>query len=254
MFSVNTKQVHFVRIAVLALFLISTACHSILVPQRNTVTQTKIDTNIKEDPAIKAFYLPYKQSLDSQMNAVLVNSSVEMQKGSGESVLSNFFSDAIASTCKSRGVNFDFAMPTTNGGIRTSLPKGAIKRQNVFELMPFENELVVLYLDGSSVKKLLDFIIDKGGQPVSGIRIAAKDGKVTSVTINNIAFDETKTYRVLTSDYLANGGDGIEAFKEARKRESLAIKVRDAIIEYMRTENAAGRTLNPIVDGRLKIE
>lgn len=222
--------------------------------QKNVVSQVKIDTTIAEDKSIKAFYEPYKKSLDSQMNAVLVYSEVEMQKANSENALSNFFSDAISSTCKKRGNNFDFAMPSTNGGIRTSLPKGAIKLQNAFELMPFENELVILYLDGSSVKKLVQFIVDKGGQPVSGIRIESQKGNIINININNLPFDENKTYRVLTSDYLANGGDGIIAFKEARKRENTSIKVRDAIIEFMRDENAAGRKLNSNIDGRLKIE
>ena len=97
--------------------LLASACSTTLIPQRNAVTQTKIDTSIKEDEAIKAFYKSYKLSLDSQMNETIAYSEVEMQKGSSESILSNFFSDAIASTCKSKGINFDFAMPTTNGGI-----------------------------------------------------------------------------------------------------------------------------------------
>jgi 2',3'-cyclic-nucleotide 2'-phosphodiesterase (5'-nucleotidase family) len=120
--------------------------------------------------------------------------------------------------------------------------------------MPFENELVVLYLNASSVEKLAKFIVEKGGQPVSSIIIEGRKDSVVSILINNQKLDKLKTYRVLTSDYLANGGDGILAFKEAVKRDNLNIKVRDAIIEYMRAENTAGRTLNPRLDGRVKIE
>lgn len=246
------KRISSFGIAVLVVFL--SACSTQLVQQRNVLSQVKIDTSIKEDPAITQFYSTYKRSLDSQMNSVLVESEIEMQKGNGENVLANFFSDAIANTCTRKGIAFDFAMPTTNGGIRTSLPKGNIKLQNAFELMPFENELVVLYLDGSSVTKLVQFIVEKGGQPVSGIRIEANKNQISSISINNKAFDESKMYRVLTSDYLANGGDGIIAFKESKKRESTNIKVRDAIIDYMRFEQAAGRKLNSSIDGRLKIE
>lgn len=253
MFLVNIKKYNLSWV-ILLLALSITACKSTLYPKENRVTQSKIDTSILEDPQIKAFYAPYKKALDSQMNSVLVISSIELQKQAGESALSNFFADAVSSTCKSKNFNFDFAMPTTNGGIRTSLPKGEIKLQNAFELMPFENELVILYLDGSSVRKLVQFIVDKQGQPISGIKIEAKDGQILNININNTVFDESKTYRVLTSDYLANGGDGIDAFKEARKRESTNIKVRDAIIAFMRSEKAAGRSLNPTIDGRLNIK
>ncbi len=243
---------NFFLIASLALIL--AGCSTQLVQQKNVPSQVKVDTSIKEDLAIKQFYSSYKRTLDSQMNSVLVESEIEMQKVNGENILANFFSDAIANTCIRKGVQFDFAMPTTNGGIRTSIPKGKIKLQNAFELMPFENELVVLYLDGSAVNKLAQFIVEKGGQPVSGIRIEANKSQISSISINNKAFDESKMYRVLTSDYLANGGDGILAFKEAKKREETGIKVRDAIIEYMRFEQASGRKLNSSIDGRLKIE
>ena len=242
----------FLLIAVIPFLL--AACSTQLVQQKNVPSQVKIDTNLKEDPAITQFYSSYKRTLDSQMNSVLVQSEIDMQKGNGENVLANFFSDAIVNTCSRKGIVFDFAMPTTNGGIRTSIPKGNIRLQNAFELMPFENELVVLYLDGSAVTKLVQFIIEKGGQPVSGIRIEATKNQISSISINNKAFDESKLYRVLTSDYLANGGDGIVAFKEARRREETGIKVRDAIIDYMRFENASGRKLNSSIDGRLKIE
>ncbi len=238
----------------LALLLSLQACKTSLIQNSQTASQTKVDSTLKADDAILKYYEPYKLALDSQMSAVLVVSTIELSKGQPESILSNLFSDAIAATCRSRNAVFDFALPTTNGGIRTNLPKGDITLRNAFELMPFENELVVLYLNANSVQKLVKFIIDKGGQPVSGIKINAIKDSVTSVLINNQPIDPTKTYRVLTSDYLANGGDGIIAFKEALKKDNLNIKVRDAIIEYMRSENSAGRTLNSTLDGRIKIE
>ncbi len=245
------------RMKIIIAIILTTAiqsCKTNFIQSRNTISQTKLDSTIKADESILKYYEPYKHSLDSQMSAVLVVSSVELTKGQPESNLSNLFSDAIASTCRSHNAVFDFALPTTNGGIRTNLPKGAITLRSAFELMPFENELVILYLNANSVQKLAKFIVDKGGQPVSGIKITAIKDSVTSILINNQPIDPAKTYRVLTSDYLANGGDGIVAFKEALKRDNLNIKVRDAIIEYMRAENSAGRTLNPTLDGRIKIE
>lgn len=246
----SLKKLVFISVFSVLIF----SCKTVLVRSSNNITQTKIDSNVKADESILKFYAPYKKSLDSQMSSVLVYSSVELTKGQPESNLSNLFSDAIANTCRNHKVIFDFAIPTTNGGIRTNLPKGPITLRTAFELMPFENELVVLYLNAASVKSLVKFIVEKGGQPVSGIRIEANKDSIINISINNQALDPSKTYRVLTSDYLANGGDGILAFKEAIKRDNLNIKVRDAIIEYMKAEHSAGRTLNPTLDGRIKIE
>lgn len=253
MYSVNINR-RFSVLVIGVILITFQSCHTTLVLKNDKISQTKIDTSLREDQEIVDFYKPFKVRLDSQMSSVLVYSSVELTKGQPESNLSNFFSDAIASTCRSRNIVFDFAMPTTNGGIRTNLPKGPITLRNAFELMPFENELVVLFLNGTSVQKLAKFIVEKGGQPISGIKIHAIKDSIVSLSINNQSLEANKTYRVLTSDYLANGGDGINAFKEAIKRDNLNVKVRDAIIEYMRTEHAAGRALNPTTDGRIKIE
>lgn len=230
------------------------ACKSKLSLNNTKVSQMKVDSTLNADTAILNYYASYKRSLDSQMSAVLVYSEIELTKSQPESSLSNFFSDAITNTCKSKNIVFDFALPSTNGGIRTSLPKGAITRRHAFELMPFENELVVLTLKAESVEKLVQYIVDKGGQPVSEIKIAAKKGEKPSFKIAGKEFDNARYYRVLTSDYLANGGDGIDAFKEALKRESTNIKVRDAIIEYMISENKMGRIINAKKDGRIIIE
>lgn len=233
---------------------LSISCKTSLNLSNTKVSQVKIDSNLKADTAILNFYAPYKRSLDSQMSAVLVYSDIELTKSQPESALSNFFSDAITNTCKSNNIAFDFALPSTNGGIRTSLPKGAITRRHAFELMPFENELVVLTLKAESVEKLVQYIVDKGGQPVSDIQIIAKKSAKPVFKIAGKEFVNSGYYRVLTSDYLANGGDGIDAFKEAVKRENTNIKVRDAIIDYMIYVNKSGKTLIPQKDGRIIIE
>lgn len=253
MFLENIKMKK-IKIVLLASGLFLLACKSSLQLSSVKPSQLKIDSALVEDEQIKNFYAPYKRSLDSQMNAVLNVSEIELQKSQPESPLSNFFADAVASTCRAKGIDFDFGLPSTNGGIRTSLPKGEITRRHLFELMPFENEVVVLTLKAESVQKLLEYIVEKGGQPLTGIQIyVAKNGSIKA-SINGQELKSTGVYKVLTSDYLANGGDGIDAFKEAVKRESTNIKVRDAIIDYVIAEKKMDRTLNPKKDGRIIIE
>lgn len=238
----------------LALSVLLSACSKKLYVSNHTTGQVKVNAELPADSAMLRFYEPYKRSLDSQLNRVIGFSEVEMSKEQPESNLSNFFSDAIASSASAAGVQFDFAMPTTNGGIRTSLPKGAIRLSNIFELMPFENELVVLELSGDKVRELAQFIVDKGGQPVARIRIAAVDKLISSIEINGQKLDPSRTYKVLTSDYLAGGGDGISAFTEPVTKTTLSIKVRDAIITYIESETKNGRNLNPTTDGRIIIK
>jgi len=212
-----------------------------------------INNNLAADSAVIKTYLPYKQQLDAEMNQVLGYSEVAMIKSNDlpETVLGNFFSDAILQQALKYDPTIDFSMPSTKGGIRVDVPKGAIKLSNIFELMPFENELVAFTLKGTDVQELINFIAASNGQPIAGIRLKIVDKKPVDVFIQGKAFDPQKTYRVLTSDYIAGGGDNALGFKNPIEKKVLGLKVRDALINYVKETQAAGKTLNPKLDGRI---
>lgn len=198
---------------------------------------------------------PYKEKLNTEMNQVLVYSVSSLEKGKPESKLGNMVADAclyIASEkyISSDGKGIDFCI-LNNGGLRSSLPEGAITKKNIFELMPFENELVVLTLNGTSLNKLLEYISSSGGVPVSGIRLKISNGNYEAVEIRNQPFDSLKTYKVVTSDYLAKGGDAMKMFEEKNNSEKINIKVRDAIMLYLTGITSKNEKLNMQLDGRI---
>lgn len=212
-----------------------------------------INQEITADSSIIKTYLPYKKQLDQEMGQILGYAEFPLIKNSEvpETLLGNFFADAVLQQALKYDPTIDFAMPSTKGGIRVDLPKGAITRSNIFELMPFENELIVFTLKGTDVQELVNFIAASNGQPVAGIRLKIVDKKPMEVTIGNKAFDPDKTYRVLTSDYIAGGGDNALGFKNPVAKNILGLKVRDALINYVRETKAAGKTINPKLDGRI---
>src|SRR5690606_27826967 len=104
----------------------------------------------------------------------------------------------------------------------------------------------------AQMRMLAQYIIDKGGQPVSGIRITAINTTLTDLTIGGEQLNESKLYNVITSDYLAGGGDDVNAFKGV-EHTRLSLKVRDAIQMYIEEESKQGRIINPEIDGRINI-
>ena len=142
-------------------------------------TEYVINKDVAADSTIIKAYLPYKKQLDGEMNQVLGYSQVLMTKNNElpETLLSNFFSDAILQQALKYDPTIDFAMPSTKGGIRVDVPKGAIRLSNIFELMPFENELLAFTLKGSDVQQLLNFIAVTNGQPIAGLRLKIVDKK-----------------------------------------------------------------------------
>ena len=63
---------------------------------------------------------------------------------------------------------------------------------------------------------------------------------------NNFTFQNNKKLKILTSDYLANGGDNMFFFKK-KTQKKLNIKLRDVIIKYCKSK----QIINSKIDERL---
>jgi 2',3'-cyclic-nucleotide 2'-phosphodiesterase (5'-nucleotidase family) len=207
-----------------------------------------------EDASLDSMIVPYRNKLNAQMSEVLIESVSPIDKGQPESRLGNFVADACFETALEIYKADDGAMPDfcvlNNGGLRSMLPKGPVTRKHVFELMPFENELVILTMDGKDVRSLLEYIVSKGGVPVSNLKMSLS-ADVATATIGGVLFNESQKYKVVTSDYLANGGDAMYIFAKNIRTELLQLKVRDAIIRCMENKNKKNLMLNPVADGRI---
>jgi 2',3'-cyclic-nucleotide 2'-phosphodiesterase (5'-nucleotidase family) len=196
------------------------------------------------DSTVLAVINPYQNGIESQMKEVLCVSEMEMNKGKPESLLGNFVTDL----CLNYADAHVCVMNT--GGLRSSLPKGNITRGDIYTLMPFENELVVLELDIESFKGLVDYITKRGGEPFSGMTLKASskgyDIKEVSRMEDFFDFNKGDKIRVLTSDYLANGGDKMWFFKD-KEQIKVGIKLRDAIIDHCSKSD----TISSKLDNRL---
>lgn len=231
------------------------ACGSGYQLVRSGRTDYSINKEIAADSAIIKTYLPYKTKMDAEMNRVIGHSAVLMSKKSSdtlpESLLSNFFTDAVMQQALKIDPAIDFAMPSTKGGLRVDLPKGDITVANIFELMPFENQLFVFTLKGSDMQRLLNFIAVSNGEPVAKLKMKIVDHKPDDVWINGNKFDVSKSYRVLTTDYISGGGDGTQGFENQIDKKTLGLKVRDALLNYVKESQAAGKLINSKLDGRI---
>jgi 2',3'-cyclic-nucleotide 2'-phosphodiesterase (5'-nucleotidase family) len=212
-----------------------------------------ITVAITPDSAMEAFVTPYRHKLDSVMNDVVAVSAKEIQKDRPEGPLNNFFADAMYQSGKAWNLKFDFAY-TNYGGLRISLPKGEIYRYKIFELMPFENAVTLVNFKGDDIQAFFDFMAAGGGDPISGATYVIDGKRATDIVINGQPFDKTKNYVVLTSDYMANGGDGGAIFGKEIARTDLTYKLRDALFLYLEKKQKAGEKLNPVNDGRIKIK
>ena len=141
----------------------------------------------------------------------------------------------------------------TNGGLRAGFAAGPVTLGSVFELMPFENELVVLDAPGPVVQQLFEFAA-KIKMAVSGATYTVTfDGLPKDIRIGDQPFDinQDKTWPIAISDYLAGGGDNMVFFKTLKPRGT-NILLRTAIADHIRDLTKAGKPVTAKVEGRVR--
>lgn len=193
------------------------------------------------------------------MNRVISFNQSELKKDRPESGLTNFLGDLLleegAISGEKEGLVKENMVSFFNyGGIRTYLPKGDITVGKIFELMPFENQMVFLELKGTQMQEFLNYIARKGGDSIGGARIVIKDDKATYVEIGGKAIDLSQNYWLVTNDYVANGGDGLSVLREHESFINSGEKIREVIIRNLEKKQKNGEEIIANVDGRIKYD
>lgn len=244
---------------VVSTLLLGSCTNSYKVIETSSTNNTVI-SDLSTTDSLYVITEPYKTQLESSMSEVLNVSNVDLERGVPEGLLNDFVADLTLSTAREHSeAGVDICL-LNNGGLRIPIMKGDVTRRMLFELMPFENELLVLDLQGDQMVELINYIVDrstgtnsKTGVSLSGMRVTITNGRASHVMVGVSEFDESKTYRVVTSDYLAGGGDEMTFFAGALKTENINLKLRDAIIDYIAEMGEKGIEINAELDGRVYI-
>lgn len=199
-----------------------------------------IDSSINEDAEIASFIKPYSQNIIKILDSVLAYNPQDLNKSNGElnTAIGNLMADAVWEQAnpifKSRtGKDIDLVI-LNHGGIRAPINKGAITTRTAYNVMPFENEIVVAEIEGTRVMEMLTYLeSNRTPHPLSGITIKVDENyKVWEAKIDGREIDTNQTYFVATSDYLLEGGDNMNFFKDAVNVHVINYKIRNALIDY----------------------
>ena len=173
----------------------------------------------------------------------------------GESALGDLIADAqLADDSVVTGGQKPVIAFMNPGGIRTDLtaenskygePKGDVTYEEAFNVQPFNNYLVSMTLTGQQVYDLL-------AQQVTGANAASRkvlqvskgfsyelgpSGAVDgSVELDGTPIDKAKSYRIVTNNFLADGGDGFPAFRGGQSKYVGGLDI-DAFSDYLTTHS-----------------
>lgn len=194
---------------------------------------------------IDSMVLPYKTIMNQKMNDTIAFNPSLLNKERIESTMGNWVADGMKWYVDSvLNLNSDIAI-CNYGGLRTGeLLEGSVQTKHIYELMPFENLLTIVELDSNTLKQVLERIASSNGWPISKeLRIIiTNNNKVESWKINN---NKLNNYRVIFSDYLANGGDNMKVLEPLKKIETKVL-IRDALISFAKHQ----KIINAFKDGR----
>ncbi|MGZ2371146.1 5'-nucleotidase C-terminal domain-containing protein [Ancylomarina sp. YFZ004] len=225
----------------------------------NFSVDSSLDQQALQDTAFTNMINQYKLGLDSQMNQLVSETNEAMMSGKPESLLSNYVADAMLSIgnkyCLDNklGHGVDLSI-INNGGLRTSLPKGNISTGKLFELLPFENKLVIIGMKGSDLQNVLRYIATRDGEGVSGIKMGIKGDQAVDVKVGGQKLDLNKIYHIISIDYLVNGGDGMNSFDKRENFRHMHMKLREAIIDHAKVLFESGVGIKAELDGRVYYE
>ena len=215
-------------------------------------TSQPVGSAIVPDAGAVAYIQPYHDKVLGQMQEVIGSAPVALSKNPGENTLVNFVADLQRTAASSYFRGEPIALGVmTNGGMRNALPAGPITLGNVFELMPFENELLVLDAPGPVVQQLFDFAAPIRMAVSGATYTVGPDKRPQNIRIGGQPLDPAKTYSIAISDYLAGGGDRMDFLKPVPIRHT-GLLLRTVIADHIRALTKAGQPVQAKIEGRVQ--
>ncbi len=209
------------------------------------------DDEVDDDPQMMGIITKWKTKLSAITEEEVTTTTAALTRSYGEeSLLGNMVADAMLNAHPS----YDFAV-TNSGGLRQDIDAGRVTVGELISAFPFPNTIVQLEMKGSDVREMFEHgagLTNGILQASKGVEMAYDESKpigkrLIKCNINGVPLDDAKTYKMLTSNFLADGGDGFLMFKRATSYKNTGVEMLQAMIKYMKTF----QTYDPKIEGRV---
>ena len=223
-----------------------------------TISKVSYEDNIKvldsiDDIEIELIIKPFRDKIKTLEKTVgFSKESYSIRDGKLESTLGNLIADILYEESnpefyKITSNNIDFAL-FNYGGVRGTLNKGEITQHDLFTIMPWKNLATVVKIKGEKVIDLVDYFNKENlAHPSTRLEIEFINKKIKKILINKRKFDKNKSYYVLTSNFLQEGGDKMTFFKDPLELYNLNLNLRDLLIKSIENK----KTIESKLDNRI---
>ncbi len=192
-----------------------------------------IDDSSKNSVEMDSLIAPYRREMLREFGMVIGETTTDLVVGRPNSSLGFWLCDELIKKGKDSSFfqNEPLVAFINIGGLRADLPKGEITVGDIYKVMPFDNRMVFLKLSLDKIPEMEAYLKEKGGEPIGGFKL--EKGKL--VFPDNLA-KEKNYFWVVTSDFLANGGDNMFFFNNPLQRFDTTILFRDFIINAVKKQ------------------
>ncbi len=232
---------------------IDRATHRPIAEETRRQLLTTFADDVKPDPTIAAFVDSVNHDLLPITSRVLGTSRDALTRNRlGESSLGDWVADVMRAAV---GADFAFQNP---GGLRADLDAGEVTMGDVYEVMPFDNQIATVTLTGAQVLDL----VEHGVSPTTCVQLSGMSlvydparphgERVLEIRLpNGKRIDPGAKYKVATNDFMAQGGDGFTMIARGEGLALPGVLVRNALVADMERRGKAGQPLVAATPGRI---
>ncbi len=210
------------------------------------------DDEVPDDEQMLKVIGKWKDKLKQITDEVVTTSPAALTRSYGEE--SNM-GDMVADAMLNAHPEYDFAV-TNSGGLRQDIDAGVVRVGDLISAFPFPNTIVQLQMKGADMRAIFEHGagLTNGILQVSkGVEVVYDESKpvgsrIVKCNINGVPLDDGKTYKVLTSNFLADGGDGFLVFKKTLSYKNTGVEMLDSMVKYLKKF----KTFDQKIEGRVR--
>ncbi|MFA6152621.1 MAG: 5'-nucleotidase [Chitinophagaceae bacterium] len=216
------------------------------------VYEIKPDKQAFFDTAVSELLSLYNDNLKIKMEEMVIENDVPLSKSLPESTLGNWVTDAALHIAgKNRRID---ACIINYGSIgKDYIAPGPVRRKDFYELIPYENKLVLINVSGSLLKTICDSIAQINGIPVAGISFVIDSGKATKIKVKNQEVNDYLLYSILVNDYLLSNRTFAPLIGKMNY-QSTGISLRNALFQYAEYLKNNGLKITSNLENRITYE
>ena len=258
------NQPGFLLFLLMVPFMLSTGCRPLyfsessfhesrnwlLTGRQNSLLEVNGTSINSVDSSFTAYWQTYEDSIAGRDTRQLAYLTEPLTQIGPDQPVAHLFADALRfRAARELRKEVDIALVPMN--YIADLPDSTIiSPRQVKQMIPFDDALVAIEMEGKEIFKLAGQIAEMGGIPMSGMRMEISSaGTPDDILINAYTVDSTATYSICIPVGMLITGKPLPYLKEYRAYRALNVTAGRALMDYFKNR----RQIIPMDDQRLRL-